>query len=513
MSAIPLSQPIGVIGVGAMGAGIAQIAAVAGHQVLLCDADAPAIERARTAIALSLERFVTRGAMTEAARDATLARLTPVRDMAGLAPAHLVIEAVIEDLAVKQDLFARLEKIVGPSALIASNTSSLSVTAMSAAMREPARLIALHFFNPVPVMALVEVVPGLATEPATVATAVATCTAWGKVAVVARNLPGFIVNRVARPFYLEGLRVAAEGAADYATIDAVLREAGGFRMGPIELIDLVGVDVSLRGNKSFFATYFGEPRYQPSLLQQEVVDLGRYGRKSGHGFYDYAEGAPRAAPKTAPAGPPPPSRIRLSGDLGPAQALVALIEQAGIPVEREASNRGLMSFDGIALALTDGRLATERAAETGAATVLFDLALDYETAGRIALAAADTAPPMAAAQAASLFQALGKQVSILDDCPGLIVARTVCGLVNSGADALLHGVCTPEALDTAMRLGVNYPRGPLEWGDQVGLDYVLAVMDNMAATYGEPRYRASPLLRRRALSGGQLRDDLYIHNS
>lgn len=495
---------VAVVGSGTMGASIAQVAAAGGHPVLLYDAKPEAPRRAIEGIATALERRVAEGRMRAATRDAVVGRLQPCGQLADLAPAGLVIEAVIEDLEAKRALFRALEGVVGPDAILATNTSSLSVTAIGAALGRPGRLVGMHFFNPAPVMALVEVVSGLATAPAVAEAVFATAAAWGKSPVHARSTPGFIVNRVARPFYAEALRVLSEGAADAATLDAVMRESGGFRMGPFELTDLIGQDVNLAVTRSVYDAFFQDPRFTPSLVQQELVAAGRLGRKSGRGFYQYGPGAERPEPRIAPPGPRP-ERVTIRGDLGPLDGLAPLLERSGIALRREDGGSGRLEIDGVAIVLTDGRTATERmATEGGPPLVLVDVALDYATAARVALAPADQTNPGDLARAAGLFQALGRTVSVLDDVPGLIVARTVCMLANEGADAVNQGVCAAEAVDTAMMKGVNYPRGPLAWADALGLPYVVGLLDNLAGTYGEDRYRVSPLLRRRLFSGRAL---------
>ena len=293
MTALATSVPIGVVGAGTMGAGIAEVAASAGHRVLLYDGMSGAVEAALERIGAALERAEAQGRITANQRASTFARITACHGFDALGAAGLVIEAIIEDLAAKQKLFETLEVFLEPDAILASNTSSLSITALAAKLQHPERVVGMHFFNPAPRMALVEVVRGLASAPRAVATALATAEAWGKTAVEVRSTPGFIVNRVARPFYGEALRALAEGAADVATIDAVMREAGGFRMGPFELMDLIGLDVNLAVSRQVHEAYHYDPRYTPSLLQRELVEAGRLGRKAGRGFYDHAPGAAR----------------------------------------------------------------------------------------------------------------------------------------------------------------------------------------------------------------------------
>jgi 3-hydroxybutyryl-CoA dehydrogenase len=278
---------VGVIGAGTMGSGIAQVAAQAGHATFLFDTRPGSVQQALAALRKTLDRLVEKGKLTSTAADELHARIRPAEDLKQLAGCGLVIEAIVEDLGVKKKLFADLEAITTPDAVLATNTSSLSVTSIAAACTKPERVIGLHFFNPAPLLPLVEVVPGLATDPALAAKASALMKGWGKVPVVCKDTPGFIVNRVARPFYGEALRIYEEGIADMATIDHALRSVGGFRMGPFELMDLIGNDINFAVTKSVFEAFFYDPRYKPSLTQQRQVEAGRLGRKSGHGYYRY----------------------------------------------------------------------------------------------------------------------------------------------------------------------------------------------------------------------------------
>ncbi len=507
ISPLPQQAVVAVVGAGAMGAGIAQVAAVAGHRVRLLDNRPDVAARAVAGIRTQLAKMAEKGRLTAADAAAAGMRLMPVHEIADLAGAGLVVEAIVEDLAEKQALFADLEGIVGRDCILGTNTSSISVTAIGAALKHPERLAGLHFFNPAPLMALVEVVSGLATEPTVAATLFATAAAWGKTPVHARSTPGFIVNRVARPYYAEALRLVQEGAADCATIDAVLREAAGFRMGPFELMDMIGLDVNFAVTKSVWRAFFHDPRFLPSLLQQELVDAGRFGRKSGRGFYDYREGAARPVPNSEPA-QPAPAKIALFGESTATGALAARLAAAGIPFARAPESDGrIAEADGASLYVTDGRSATRRAAESGVAdTVLIDLALDYATAGRIAIAAADQCRPAAVSSAVGLLQAAGMAVSRFADVPGLAVMRSVAMLANEAADAVNQGVCSAAAADSAMCLGVNYPRGPLAWADGIGLPVVREVLANLGAAYGEDRYRISPLLHQKVFAARKFHD-------
>jgi 3-hydroxybutyryl-CoA dehydrogenase len=448
-----------------------------------------------------------KGRLSAEAATAAGERLQAVDNLADLAGCALIVEAIVENLEAKQQLYADLEAIVGNDCIFGTNTSSISVTAIGAALKRPERLAGLHFFNPAPLMTLVEIVSGLATDRAVADTLFATAAAWGKTPVHAKSTPGFIVNRVARPYYAEALRIAQEGAADYATIDAVMREAGGFRMGPFELMDMIGHDVNFAVTNSVWRAFYNDQRFLPSLIQQELVDAGFYGRKSGRGFYDYREGAAKPAardetPQT------PAGKITVYGESTAAEALVERLHHCSLSFGRAPDVDGRIADIGLAtLYVTDGRSATQRACDTDVAnTVLIDLALDYGKATRLAVAAAEQCEPAAVASAIGLLQATGFAVSRFLDVPGLAVMRTVAMLANEAADAVNQGVCSETAADSAMRLGVNYPQGPLAWADAVGVATIRNVLANLGASYGEDRYRISPLIQRAVFAGRNIHD-------
>jgi len=505
MAALPKSTIVAIVGAGAMGSGIAQVAAQAGHPVLLFDSFDRAAERGKAGIIASLAKLTNKGKLEASQAAAIAGRISVCATLEHLAPAGLVIEAIVEKLEVKHELFKALEAVTGADCILASNTSSLSLTALASVLKNPARMVGMHFFNPAPVMALVEVVKGLATPDDLAQTIADTASAWGKAPVLCKSTPGFIVNRVARPFYAEGMRLVQEGAADIATIDAVIRDAGQFRMGPFELTDMIGHDVNFAVTRSVHAAYFNDPRFLPNLLQQDLVEAGWLGKKTGRGFYDYAAGAETPAPATAPACPPP-TALDVLGDLGPASALADLAAKAGLTLAR-MGGAGMIDLHGVTLMLTDGRTASEVAATASIDDlVLFDLALDWCAAKRIAIAPAGQCSPAGLDRAIGFFQALGLSVSVFADVPGLAVMRTVAMLANEAADTVYQGVATACDIDLAMTKGVNYPLGPLAWAERIGLARVLTVLDNLARTYGEDRYRASAHLRRLVFAKGRFHD-------
>lgn len=504
MSALSTSETIAVIGAGTMGAGIAQVAAQAGHPVLLFDAQDGAAQKGLDATAKGLDRLVTKGKITQQDKDDLIARIQIVDSLADLAPAKLVVEAIVENLDIKQSVFGQLEDICGADTILASNTSSISLTAIGAKLKDSSRLVGMHFFNPAPVMKLVEVISGLTTSHEVARCVYETSLAWGKKPVHAKSTPGFIVNRVARPFYAEALRILEEGGADCASIDAVIKRSGGFKMGPFELMDLIGHDVNYAVTTSVWSAFYNDPRFLPSLVQKELVDGGLLGRKSGRGFYDYSDDADQPSPTIAAQGFAP-AKIIVEGHMGPAEALVDRMIDAGLDVVRLEEDDSVIDRITIGhthLMLTPGGLASELEAslpfeEENEALILFDLSIDYANTNLIAIAPSDTADEEHISEACGVFQAIGMDVCVLDDIPGLINARTIAMIVNEAADTVNKQVCTVKDVDLAMQNGVNYPKGPLTWADEIGPDYISAVIENLGRTYGEDRYRVSPLLRRK----------------
>ncbi|MCB1995671.1 MAG: 3-hydroxyacyl-CoA dehydrogenase [Burkholderiaceae bacterium] len=484
-----------VVGAGIMGAGIAQVAALAGHRVALFDLRDGAAAAARDKLAQTLDGLAVKGKLAPDAVQAAMARITAIGALDEARDCGLVVEAIVENLDAKRALFQQLEALLGEGAILATNTSSISVTAIANGLQRPERLVGMHFFNPVPLMKLVEVVSGLRTDAAVADAIFALSKAWGKVPVHAKSTPGFIVNRIARPYYAETLALLQEQAAPPEVLDACLR-AAGFRMGPCELMDLIGHDTNFAVTNSVYAANFYDKRYVPSGVQREMVDGGLLGRKSGRGFYAYPAGAP-ALPAAASAALAADAQVVVHGVGGVADAFAAALSQ---PFTRAADSdwTGLEVNDA-QLRLTDGATAGDLAAATGVRDLaVFDRLPGTAWQGSLAVAVADAASDAWRAQAPAWLALLGVQPQAVADTPGLVVARTLAMLVNEAADAVHQGVCSPEGADAAMKLGVNYPAGPFEWlsgWDAAGVLGILAALDD---TYRGERYRASPWLLRRA---------------
>ena len=483
---------VAVVGAGSMGAGIAQLAAQSGHRVRLLDTQPGAAARALERIDADLTASVQRGRIVAAERDAVRARLATVDDVAALAGCGLAVEAIVEQLEPKKALFRQLEAVLSADAVLATNTSSISITAITQGLKHPGRVIGWHFFNPVTRMKLVEIIRGIETD-AVLATAMHVLSrAWGKTPVDAPNAPGFIVNRVARPYYAEAMRLLAERVAAPQAIDRLLREAGGFAMGPFELIDLIGAEVNLSVTESVFAATAWDNRYAPHIIQQELVRAGRFGRKTKHGFYDYREGAkPPAVVTVAPADAAP--RISIAAEAGLLESLADRVRGPGASVEIDAG----LPPETIALGdervmLTDGCTLAERRLDAAAPTLLLDLARDYGTTPVVGACG----PADALGRLAAALQPAGIGVVEQADVAGLVVMRTIACIVNEAADLITWTGTSAADIDTSMRLGMAYAQGPLAWADAIGASRVATVLANLQSHYGEPRYRRSPRLSR-----------------
>ena len=494
--------PVLVAGAGAMGVGIAQVAAQAGHTVYLYDVRAGAAASAKMELVATWDKLAGKGKLTAAAATACAARVVTVEALTDAGGARLVVEAVVERLEVKQALFRELEAVLSRDAVLATNTSSLSITALAAGLTAPERVVGMHFFNPVPVMKLVEVVSGLHTDRAVADAVFALCQAWGKVPVHARSTPGFIVNRIARPYYAETWALLQEQAAPPQTIDACV-QAAGFRMGPCALMDLIGHDINFAVTQSVYLAFFGDKRYQPSPLQREMVDGGLLGRKSGRGFYDHRQQASEVEEQfDLPAAPPKPDApLVVHGRGALPQAWVRTLVEAGYaPLRCEGDDFVGLSVNGARLWMTDGRPATKLSLDLDESEVaVFDWPVgDASHRPTLAFSMSTRASPAWGLQARQWLHVLGYLPRQVADAPALIVARTLAMIVNEGVDAVLQGVCSEPAADAAMTLGVNHPAGPFEWLARLGASNVVAVIDNLDAHYRGERYRASAALRHRA---------------
>ena len=494
-----------VIGAGIMGTGIAQVAAQAGHRVFLFDSRPDAAANAKAQLAKTLESLVAKGKLAEGSAREALALIEPIERLSAASTARIAIEAIVEKLEAKRELFADLEAALSVDAILATNTSSISVTAIANGLRHPERLVGMHFFNPVPLMRLVEVVSGLQTASHVAEAIFALSQAWGKSPVHAKSTPGFIVNRIARPYYAETLALLQEQAATPAVLDACLRGAG-FRMGPCELMDLIGHDTNFSVTQSVYEANFFDKRFVPSLVQRELVDGGLLGRKTGRGFYPYPGAA--TTPEQIlfePIERPNQVTVHGSGPIADALHRAASEALAGFGLQPRRVNSddwtGLQ-VDRAMLVMTDGRPAHEVAHNMGLAdVVVFDRPVSWTSAaGSVPLGFAvnGDAGQSWKSQSPCWLKALGFQPLQLADTPGLVVARTVAMLVNEAADAVQQGVCTPEGADMAMKLGVNYPAGPFEWLDGWSPRGVVQILRSLDDVYRGERYRISPWLRRTA---------------
>jgi 3-hydroxybutyryl-CoA dehydrogenase len=509
---------IGVAGAGTMGGGIAQLACISGARTLVHDPIPDALERGLARIHARLEREAERGRLTAEDASAAAARLEPAPRLEDLAPAELVIEAAPERLEVKRELFARLAGgIVSETCVLATNTSSLLVTAVANGVKTPERVVGMHFFNPAPLMALLEVVAGADSSKEALALARAAGEAMGKHVIDALDGPGFLVNRCNRPFGLEALKLLQEQVAPLQEIDRICRLGGGFRMGPFELMDLVGVDVGLDVSRSFYEQSFGEPRWRPSQISVQTVAAGRTGRKSGRGYYEYPPDG-----KHRPEDPAPPpigggeGLIVIAGDAPLAHELAELAMQAGwdvaSPAQASDCEAPFLILDVTlggepdaplqggpqAICCAAGSLA---ALDPGGGAVGFHALPPFADSALVELTRGPDTADSAAAAAERFFETLGKHTSRVADAPGLVLGRIVCQVANEAAFALGESRGSAEDIDAGMLHGLSYPRGILAWADEIGLDHVLAVLDGLFLERGEERYRAAPLLRRLAWSG------------
>jgi 3-hydroxybutyryl-CoA dehydrogenase len=477
----------GVAGSGTMGRGIAQVLAQCGVRTLVFDSKPGAAQAARDAIGKSLAGLVQKGRVTQSDADQTLARIEIVDSLAALKPCQVVVEAIVELLAPKQELFKALEAVVAEDCILASNTSSLSVTAMAAACAKPGRVAGYHFFNPVPVMKIVEVVDGELTEPWVGDALIGLARRYGHKPVRCKDTPGFIVNHAGRGYVPESLRVLQEGVADFATIDRILVEAAGFRLGPFGLLDLVGLDIAHGVMKSMHMQYYGESKYQPSFLSDPRVAAGLLGRKTGRGWYKYGK-----------------------------DGLAEKIPEKDIPSKKPESVWCVPELKDFLSKFTNieskpGSVCIVAPLGDDATTTALKLNLDpsntvaldplFGFSKRRTLMTTPVTKPEVRDAAHALLASDGVPVSVIRDSAGFVAQRVVAHIVNVGCDIAQQRIASPEDLDSAVVLGLGYPHGPLAMGDAVGAPRILAILEAMHSFYGEPRYRPSPWLKRRAKLG------------
>ncbi len=493
-------KSIGIVGAGAMGQGIAQIAAQAGSLVTVYDANASAMLTAQMQLQQQWQRQFDKQRISADMLQTFAARVRYASAMQELASCDLVIEAIVEDLQTKRSLFFALEDLVSASTVLASNTSSLSITALAAGMQHPERFAGFHFFNPVPVMKVVEVIAGLHTSTDTTVALQQYAQDMGHKPVRAQDTPGFIVNHAGRGYGTEALRLVSEGVADFATVDRILREHAGFKIGPFELMDLTGLDVSHPVMESIYHQYFEEARYRPSVITAQRLAGGLTGRKVGHGFYKYVDGVAQvsAEPATPTVDEMPP--VWLSPRAARRVELLTLLKNLGAKIETGQSPSPIamtlvapLGFDVTTVAVVE-RLDPAR-------TIGVDMLIDDTTTKRRVLATNPATRADMRDAAHALFTRDGKAVSVIRDSAGFVTQRVVAHIVNIASDMCQQGICTPGDLETAVTLGLGYPLGPLAMGNLYGPTNVLEVLFNMQTVYGDQRYRPSPWLRRRGAIG------------
>lgn len=485
---------VGVVGAGAMGRGIAQVCAAAGCDVHLFDMAAEAVARAHDAVRGDLAQGVAKGRLMQEDADATLGRMHPATELAQLRDCGMVVEAIVEQLEPKQQLFRNLEAIVSPDCVLATNTSSLSVTAIAAACTRPERVAGWHFFNPVTRMKLAEVVRAPRTADSVVESLVELTNRVGHRAVETSDSPGFIVNHAGRAFVTEGLKLLAEHTAEHTVLDAILRDCAGFRMGPFELLDLTGLDVSVPVMESIHTQYYGDDRYRPVALARTRMTAGLLGRKSKEGFYRY-EGVALPDKTAHSADEPDAAEIHVWWPTTGADALppelASLLQSASRKADPNQADVVLLAPLGPDLSATVAGMAVD-AGKT--------LAIDPIFCGRsgVTLMASPATAPKAVAAAKRWFATAGIPAHVVTDSPGYVAPRVVACIVNLACEMAQQRVASPADLDAAVRLGLGYPHEPFAWGDRIGAKRILAILEGLHATFGDQRYRPSPWLVRRA---------------
>jgi 3-hydroxybutyryl-CoA dehydrogenase len=492
---------IGVVGSGAMGRGIVQVAVTGGCSVKLFDTRPESSKEAVEFIDKMLSRAVDKNRMSADEAKAAMARIEVIETMSAFADCHAIIEAATENLDIKRKIFSELENIVGDDIILASNTSSLSVTTIAASCKRPERVAGFHFFNPVPLMRLVEVINGVRTEPWVTDFLVGLGTRMGREPVRVADAPGFLVNQVGRGYTIEAAHLYSEGVAGFADVDRIMRDAAGFRMGPFELMDLTAIDVTHPATELIYEQFFHEPRYRPSTLMKSRLDAGLLGRKTGQGFYAYEDGKQQTRDEEASAeydgravwvSPANPKSHKQIVDL--LNKLNAKIDAGEAPGEESLILVTPLGTDATSASLEED-LDPEH-------TIAIDtlLALDI----RRTIMKTPVTDPAFTASARGLFGIDGTPVTVIRDSAGFVAQRILAMIVNIGCSIAQSGAATPEDIDKAVTMGLGYPHGPLAFGDFLGADRVLEILISIFETTGDPRYRPTPWLRRRALLGKSL---------
>lgn len=494
---------LGIVGTGVMGAGIAQLAAQAGINVALFDRRDGAAGAAVDGLRATFNKLVAKGKVSKASAEAALSHLSVVDTLPALSDCDMVIEAIVEDLGVKQALFADLETLVSHQCILATNTSSLSVTAIAANLNHPERMAGFHFFNPVPLMKVIEVIGGINTDEAVVDTLLTLAERFGHTGVRAQDTPGFIVNHAGRAYSTEGLKILEERVAEPHDIDRILREEAGFRMGPLELFDLTGLDVSHPAMESIFTQFYHDPRYRPSYISRQMLQGKRLGRKTNIGFYRYNNGQKIDAPAPQP--------VPTVSDLPPVwvgcvdSALHAhvssLLKSLGASVEQGDSP----SAQALCLLLPFGDDAVSASVHYGTdpeRTLCLDGLMGLQRHRTLMMTPVTREDMRDAAHA--LLARDGAGVTVIRDSVGFVSQRVLAAVVNLACDIAQREIASPTDIDKAVRLGLNYPQGPLEWGDALGPKRLLCILERIYTLTGDPRYRPSPWLRRRATLGVSL---------
>lgn len=492
---------IGVIGAGAMGRGIAQVAAGGGIRVRLTDTKPGAAQDAFRFIGGMLKRAAEKGSIKAEEAQAAVGRIEIVDALADMKPCHAVIEAIVENPEIKQKLYTELEAIVSDDCIIATNTSSLSVTLLANKLKRPGRFAGFHFFNPVPLMRLVEVIDGVLSEPWVGDALMVIGKRMTREPVRVKDAPGFLVNQVGRGYSLEASHLVSEGVAGFVDVDRVMRDVGGFRMGPFELMDLTALDVTQPASELLYGQFFHEARYRPSLVMRSRLDAGILGRKVKRGFYDYSSGE-QAVPSEAPAPAARPESVWVSrAEPAGYIALTQLLDKLGVPYETHAkpSDRALI-------------LVTPLGEDT--TTCVLDQGLDpkrtiavdtlFPMAKRRTIMSCPPTEPAYRDAAHGMLASDGVPVVVTRDSPGFIAQRIIAMIVNIGCSVAQNQTASPADIDKAVTLGLNYPLGPLAFGDRLGPARILKVLTNMQRVYGDQRYRPTLWLSRRARLGVSL---------